>query len=195
MKIFKRVKMKIKEKLAEIDESIYQKFLANRRELFLWCSFFCSVLCAGSLYSLWLASPDGTPLEEMDKFSGKVIYAGYYSSKHGVGTLKLEQINGDVEYFEIDKSDEKIYNSVIGKWVKIYASKYSFSSIKRVEQLQNEKAEVLKKYDYLISLKIFKSTFTGFFFGGIISMALILGFILSQLVYYDLKKSKNKNNE
>ena len=40
MKIFKRVKMKIKEKLAEIDESIYQKFLANRRELFRLCSFF-----------------------------------------------------------------------------------------------------------------------------------------------------------
>ncbi|MDY6187709.1 MAG: hypothetical protein SPH77_02610 [Campylobacter sp.] len=187
--------MKIKEKLAEINESIYQKFLANRRELFLWCSFFCGALCFASLYSLWLASPDGTPLEKMDKFSGKVIYAGYYSRKHGVGTLKLEQINGDVEYFEIDKSDEEIYNSVIGKWVKIYASKYSFSSIKMVEQLQNEKAEVLKKYDYLSSLERFKSTFTGFFFGGIISMALILGFILSQLVNYDLKKSKNKNNE
>ena len=40
MKIFKRVKMKIKEKLAEINESIYQKFLANRRELFRLCSFF-----------------------------------------------------------------------------------------------------------------------------------------------------------
>ena len=37
--------MKIKEKLAEIDESIYQKFLANRRELFLWCSLLCSGLC------------------------------------------------------------------------------------------------------------------------------------------------------
>ena len=67
--------------------------------------------------------------------------------------------------------------------------------MKRVEQLQNEKAEVLKKYDYLSSLKSFKDTFTGFFFGGIISMTLILGFILSELVYYDLKKSKNKNNE
>ena len=33
--------MKIKEKLAEINESIYQKFLANRRELFRLCSFFC----------------------------------------------------------------------------------------------------------------------------------------------------------
>nr|WP_321432054.1 hypothetical protein [uncultured Campylobacter sp.] len=32
--------MKIKEKLAEINESIYQKFLANRRELFRLCSFF-----------------------------------------------------------------------------------------------------------------------------------------------------------
>ena len=186
--------MKIKEKLAEINESIYQKFLANRRELFLWCSLFCFGLCISSLFVLWSASPDGTPLEEMDKFSGKVIYTGY-STKNGVGTLKLEQINGDVKYFEIHKSDEKIYNSVMGKWVKIYASKYSFSSMKRVEQLQNEKAEVLKKYDYLSSLKSFKDTFTGFFFGGIISMALILGFILSQLVYYDLKKSKNKNNE
>ena len=156
--------------------------------------FFCSGLCVCSLFVLWLASPDGTPLEKMDKFSGKVIYTGY-STKNGVGTLKLEQINGDVEYFEIDKSDEEIYNSVIGKWVKIYASKYSFSSIKIVEQLQNEKAEVLKKYDYLSSLERFKDTFTGFFFGGIISMALILGFILSELVNYDLKKSKNKNNE
>ena len=186
--------MKIKEKLAEIDESIYQKFLANRRELFLWCSFFCGALCFASLYWLWLASPDGTPLEEMDKFSGKVIYAGY-SSKNGVGTLKLEERNGDIKYFEIHKSDEKIYNSVMGKWVQIYASKYSFSSMKRVEQLQNEKAEVLKKYDYLSSLKSFKDTFTGFFFGGIISMTLILGFILSELVFYDLVKSKNKKNK
>ena len=186
--------MKIKEKLAEINESIYQKFLANRRELFRLCSFFCSGLCISSLFLLWLASPDGTPLEEMDKFSGKVIYTGY-STKNGVGTLKLEQINGYVKHFEIDKTDEEIYNSVMGKWVKIYASKYSFSSMKRVEQLQNEKAEVLKKYDYLSSLERFKDTFTGFFFGGIISMALILGFILSQLVNYDLKKSKNKNNE
>ena len=67
--------------------------------------------------------------------------------------------------------------------------------MKRVEQLQKEKAEVLKKYDYLSSLESFKDTFTGFFFGGIISMALILGLILSQLVNYDLKKSTNKNNE
>ena len=172
--------MKIKEKLAEINESIYQKFLANRRELFRLCSFFCAVLCAGSLFLLWLASPDGTPLEKMDKFSGKVIYAGY-STKNGVGTLKLEQSNGDVKHFEIHKRDEKIY-----------ASKYSLSSMKRVEQLQNEKAEVLKKYDYLSSLKSFKNTFTNFFFGGIISIALILGFILSELVFYDLVKSKNK---
>ena len=136
--------------------------------------FFCSGLCISSLFLLWLASPDGTPLEKMDKFSGKVIYTGY-STKNGVGTLKLEQINGDIEYFEIHKSDEKIYNSVMGKWVKIYASKPSFLSIKKVEQLQNEKAEVLKKYDYLSSLERFKDTFTGFFFGGIISMALILG--------------------
>ena len=93
---------------------------------------------------LWLASSHGTPLEEMDKFGGKVIYTGY-STKNGVGTLKLEQINGDVKHFEIHKRDEKIYNSVMGKWVKIYASKYYFSSMKRVEQLQNEKAEVLKK--------------------------------------------------
>ena len=186
--------MKIKEKLAEINESIYQKFLANRRELFRLCSFFCSWLCISSLFLLWLASPDGTPLEEMDKFSGKVIYTGY-STKDGVGTLKLEQINGDVKHFEIHKRDEKIYNSVMGKWVKIYASKYSFSSMKRVEQLQNEKAEVLKKYDYLSSLERFKDTFTGFFFGGIISMALILGFILSELVFYDLVKSKNKKNK
>lgn len=85
--------MKIKEKLAEINESIYQKFLANRRELFRLCSFFCSGLCAGSLFVLWLTSPDGTPLEKMDKFTGKVIYAGY-SSKNGVGTLKLEERNG-----------------------------------------------------------------------------------------------------
>lgn len=47
--IFKRVEMKIKEKLAEINESIYQKFLANRRELFRLCSLFYSVLCASSL--------------------------------------------------------------------------------------------------------------------------------------------------
>lgn len=80
----------------------------------------------------------------------------------------------------------------MGKWVKIYASKYSFSSMKRVEQLQNEKAEVLKKYDYLSSLKSFKNTFTNFFFGGVISIALIVGFILSELVFYDLVKSKNK---
>ena len=71
--------------------------------------FFCSGLCISSLFLLWLASPDGTPLEEMDKFSGKVIYTGY-STKNGVGTLKLEQINGDVKHFEIDKTDEKIYN-------------------------------------------------------------------------------------
>ena len=186
--------MKIKEKLAEINESIYQKFLANRRELFRLCSFFCSGLCISSLFLLWLASSHGTPLEEMDKFGGKVIYTGY-STKNGVGTLKLEQINGDVKHFEIDKTDEEIYNSVMGKWVKIYASKYSFSSMKRVEQLQNEKAEVLKKYDYLSSLERFKDTFTGFFFGGIISMALILGFILSELVFYDLVKSKNKKNK
>ena len=89
-------------------------------QFFLWCSFFCGALCFASLYSLWLASPDGTPLEEMDKFSGKVIYTGY-STKDGVGTLKLEQINGDVKHFEIHKRDEKIYNSVMGKWVKIYA--------------------------------------------------------------------------
>ena len=105
--------------------------------------FFCGALCFASLYSLWLASPDGTPLEKMDKFSGKVIYTGY-STKNGVGTLKLEQINGDVKHFEIHKRDEKIYNSVMGKWVKIYASKYFLLSIKRVEQLQNDKAEVLK---------------------------------------------------
>ena len=160
-------------------------------QFFLWCSFFCGALCFASLYSLWLASPDGTPLEEMDRFSGKVIYTGY-STKNGVGTLKLEQINGDVKHFEIHKRDKKIYNSVMGKWVKIYASKYFLLSMKRVEQLQNEKAEVLKKYDYLSSLKSFKDTFTGFFFGGIISMALILGFILSELVFYDLVKSKNK---
>ena len=171
--------MKIKEKLAEINESIYQKFLANRRELFRLCSFFCSGLCISSLFLLWLASPDGTPLEEMDKFSGKVIYTGY-STKDGVGTLKLEQINGDVKHFEIHKRDEKIYNSVMGKWVKIYASKYFLLSI---------------KYDYLSSLKRFKDTVTGFFFGGIISMALILGFILSELVFYDLVKSKNKKNK
>lgn len=136
--------MKIKEKLAEINESIYQKFLANRRELFRLCSFFVLDYVLVAFFLLWLASPHGTPLEEMDKFSGKVIYTGY-STKNGVGTLKLEQINGDVKHFEIDKTDEEIYNSVMGKWVKIYASKYSFSSMKRVEQLQNEKAEVLKK--------------------------------------------------
>ena len=156
--------------------------------------FFSGALCFASLYSLWLSFSVVIPLEKMDKFSGKVIYTGY-STKNGVGTLKLEQINGDVKHFEIHKRDEKIYNSVMGKWVKIYASKYSFSSMKRVEQLQNEKAEVLKKYDYLSSLKSFKDTFTGFFFGGIISMTLILGFILSQLVNYDLKKSKNKKNK
>ena len=109
MKIFKRVKMKIKEKLAEINESIYQKFLANRRELFRLCSFFCSGLCISSLFVLWSACPDGTPLEEMDKFSGKVIYTGY-SSKNGVGTLKLEERNGEIKYFEIHKRDEKIYH-------------------------------------------------------------------------------------
>ena len=183
--------MKIKEKLAEINESIYQKFLANRRELFRLCSFFCSGLCIIRLFLLWLASPDGTPLEEMDKFSGKVIYTGY-STKDGVGTLKLEQINGDVKHFEIHKSDEEIYNSVMGKWVKIYASKPSFLSIKKVEQLQNEKAEVLKKYEYLKSLEKLKSYTSKWYFGGIMYVALILGFILSELVYYDLKKSKNK---
>ena len=186
--------MKIKEKLAEINESIYQKFLANRRELFLWCSLLCSGLCFYGFLAFSFTNTEGIPLEKMDKFSGKVIYTGY-STKNGVGTLKLEQINGDVKHFEIHKRDEKIYNSVMGKWVKIYASKYFLSSMKRVEQLQNEKAEVLKKYDYLSSLESFKDTFTGFFFGGIISMALILGFILSELVFYDLVKSKNKKNK
>ena len=142
--------MKIKEKLAEINESIYQKFLANRRELFLWCSFFCGAVFFVVHYVLLAFIRYGQlvlmehRLKKMYKFSGKVIYAGYYSRKHGVGTLKLEQINGDVKHFEIHKRDEKIYNSVMGKWVKIYASKYSFSSMKRVEQLQNDKAEVLK---------------------------------------------------
>ena len=42
----------------------------------------------------------------MDKFSGKVIYTGY-STKDGVGTLKLEQINGDVKHFEIHKVMKK----------------------------------------------------------------------------------------
>ena len=98
MKIFKRVKMKIKEKLAEINESIYQKFLANRRELFRLCSLFYSVLCASSLFVLWSVSPYGTPLEEMDKFSGKIIYAGY-RKKDGVGTLKLEQQDRLVRYY------------------------------------------------------------------------------------------------
>ncbi|MDY3246298.1 hypothetical protein [Campylobacter sp.] len=156
--------------------------------------FFCSGLCISSLFLLWLASPDGTPLEEMDKFSGKVIYTGY-STKNGVGTLKLEQINGDVKHFEIHKTDEEIYNSVMGKWVKIYASKPSFLSIKKVEQLQNEKAEVLKKYDYLKSLEKLKSYTSKWYFGGIMYVALILGFILSELVFYDLVKSKNKKNK
>ena len=119
--------MKIKEKLAEINESIYQKFLANRRELFRLCSFFCSGLCVCSLFVLWLASPHGTPLEEMDKFSGKVIYTGY-STKNGVGTLKLEQINGDVKHFEIHKRDEKIYNSVMGKLVKFMPQNILFQA-------------------------------------------------------------------
>ncbi len=83
----------------------------------------------------------------------------------------------------------------MGKWVKIYASKYLFLGVKRIEQLENEQAEVLKKYDYLSSLKRFKNTFTDFFFGGIIYITLILGFILSELVFYDLVKSKNKNKE
>lgn len=186
--------MKIKEKLAEINESIYQKFLANRRQLFLWCSLLCNGLCFYSFLAFSFTNTEGIPLEKMDKFTGKVIYAGY-SSKNGVGTLKLEQSNGDIKYFEINKSDEKIYNSVMGKWVKIYASKPSFLSIKKVEQLQNEKAEVLKKYDYLKSLEKLKSYTSKWYFGGIMYVALILGFILSQLVYYDLKKSKNKNKE
>lgn len=135
--------MKIKEKLAEINESIYQNFLAVRKKLFLWCSLLCSGLCFYGFLAFSFTNTDGTPLEEMDKFSGKVIYTDY-SRKTGVGTLKLEQINGDVKHFEIHKRDEKIYNSVMGKWVKIYASKYFLSSMKRVEQLQNDKAEVLK---------------------------------------------------
>ena len=183
--------MKIKEKLAEINESIYQNFLAVRKKLFLWCSLLCSGLC---FYGFLAFSFTNTEAYRLKKWINLVVklYMLVIVAKDGVGTLKLEQINGDVKHFEIHKRDEKIYNSAMGKWVKIYASKYSFSSMKRVEQLQNEKAEVLKKYDYLSSLERFKDTFTGFFFGGIISMALILGFILSELVFYDLVKSKNK---
>ena len=183
--------MKIKEKLAEINESIYQKFLANRRKLFLWCSLLCSGLCFYGFLAFSFTNTEGIPLEKMDKFTGKVIYAGY-SSKNGVGTLKLEERNGDIKYFEINKRDEKIYNSVMGQWVKIYASKPSFLSIKKVEQLQNEKTEVLKKYDYLKSLEKLKSYTSKWYFGGIMYVALILGFILSELVFYDLVKSKNK---
>ncbi len=73
--------MKIKEKFAEINESIYQKFLANRRKLFRLCSVFCAILCAGSLFLLSLASADGTPLEKMEKFTGEVVYADYSKKK------------------------------------------------------------------------------------------------------------------
>ena len=67
--------------------------------------------------------------------------------------------------------------------------------MKSVNKLKNEKAKELKKYDYLKSLEKLKSYTSKWYFGGIMYVALILGFILSQLVYYDLKKSKNKNNQ
>ena len=61
------------------------------------------------------------------------------------------------------------------------------------------RGDIMKTNTFEISstqlLEKLKSYTSKWYFGGIMYVALILGFILSQLVYYDLKKSKNKNNE
>ena len=103
--------MKIKEKLAEINESIYQKFLANRRELFRLCSFFCSVLCAGSLFGLWLTSPDGRPLEKvlMDVIRTKFLVPGIrpYQTENMYAVIQREIKEQEVLGIGTEKENPK----------------------------------------------------------------------------------------
>ena len=186
--------MKIKEKLANFKANFDAKFEKNKKTFYILTYL---ILTASFLpllleYDTIRAFPK--PLEYLYMAEGEVISSTHSSRNSNIGTLTIKLNDGSFEYFNIDKDDKEIYKSLYGKKAKIYASEATLLHKKDVKQIEDENGEILKKYDYDFAIKstdFFSGTFAFCF-----NVAAFLAFILSFVLYNDIKKqNKIKNKE
>ena len=186
--------MKIKEKLANFKANFDAKFEKNKNTFYILTSILLPLFVFLSYLSFYENKAFPKPLEYLYKANGVVISHSYSKKDVTEGTLVLKLNNGDIEHFRISGWDKEIYENLKGKNAVIYASEATLLHGKDVEQIEDEKGEILKKYDYDFAIKS-----TGYFSGTFafcFNVATFLAFILSFVLYNDIKKqNKIKNKE
>ena len=185
--------MKIKEKLANFKANFDAKFEKNKNTFYILTSIFLLSFIWSSYISFYENRAFPKPLEYLYKVNG-VVTSYSYSKKDSTGTMILKLDNGDFERFRIFSWDDEIYKKLKGKKAVIYASEATLLHKKDVKQIEDENGEILKKYDYDFAIKstdFFSGTFAFCF-----NVAAFLAFILSFVLYNDIKKqNKIKNKE
>ena len=186
--------MKIKEKLANFKANFDDKFEKNKKTFYILTSIFSLIFIGFSHMVFYENRVFPKPLEYLYMAEGEVISSTHSSRNSNIGTLTIKLNDGSFEYFNIDKDDKEIYKSLYGKKAKIYASEATLLHKKDVKQIEDENGEILKKYDYDFAIKstdFFSGTFAFCF-----NVAAFLAFILSFVLYNDIKKqNKIKNKE
>lgn len=175
----------MKEKLANFKANFDYKFEKYKNLFYVLTSISLPIFVFLSYLSFYENRAFPKPLEYLYKVNGVVI-SHSYSRKDDTGTLVLKLDNGDTEHFRIFSSDFEIYEKLKGKKAVIYASEATLLHEKDLEQIEDENGEILKKYDYDFAIKS-----TGFFggtFAFCFNVATFLAFILSFVLYNDIKK-------
>lgn len=176
----------MKEKLANFKANFDAKFEKYKNLFYVLTSICLPIFVFLSYLSFYENRAFPKPLEYLYMAEGEVISSTHSSRNSNRGTLTIKLNDGSFEYFNIDKDDKEIYKSLYGKKAKIYASEATLLHEKDLEQIEDENGEILKKYDYDFAIKS-----TGFFggtFAFCFNVATFLAFILSFVLYNDIKK-------
>lgn len=176
----------MKEKLANFKANFDNKFEKYKNLFYILTSILLPLFVFLSYLSFYENRAFPKPLEYLYMAEGEVISSTHSSRNSNRGTLTIKLNDGSFEYFNIDKDDKEIYKSLYGKKAKIYASEATLLHKKDVKQIEDENGEILKKYDYDFAIKS-----TGFFSGTFafcFNVATFLAFILSFVLYNDIKK-------
>ena len=91
-------------------------------------------------------------LENLDINEG-ILESAWYKAKGSGGTLRLNLNKKEHKFYQIRKSERKIYAELTGKRVKIYSEPAILFYHDEILQLEDENGKIYIKYDYENKLK------------------------------------------
>lgn len=115
------------------------------------------VLIGIFLFGLSLINSEVLEINQLPIKSG-IVKNISYNSKNSGGTLSLLLDNNTIQKYEINKSDRIIYDTLLNKKVKVYLEKFGIFNAMSVAGLENEKGDMLIKYNYEKRLEVARNS-------------------------------------